>query len=337
MVLAMDMGSPFTYFVVLKPHPDTERSLVPGKTQKMPDMGNSFNCNHNFEVAKGKGILVKDKVVVSLSTIPPRFSHIGETLKYLLDQKLLPDEIQLYIPKNYRRFPQHSFTIPEIPKGGRVVVKIVEEDLGPATKVLYCAKSHWGTPTRIIYCDDDRLLERDWLQKLILATNQNPNDAIAAWGKNLPIDIKNRRKPKGRIKKYSFGYNIGYVARKVCHKSKELIFRRPFSRPNKRRRFYPGYVDIAEGFGGVSIKPDFFDLDAFDIPPIVWSVDDIWLSGMLEKANIGIRVGGSLPMPFRSAASPIEALYDFSTDGFDSASANDFAVKHLQDRYGIWN
>ena len=283
---------------------------------------------------------MKDKVVVSFSTIPPRFSHIGETLKYLLDQKLLPDEIQLYIPKNYRRFPQHSFTIPEIPKGGgRVVVKIVEEDLGPATKVLYCAKSHWGTPTRIIYCDDDRLPTRNWLQKLILATNDNPNDAVASRGMNLPIDIKNRRKPQSQvIKPHSFGYNIGYVARKVCHKSKELIFRRPFSRPNKRRKFYdPGYIDIAEGCGGVSIKPDFFDLDAFDIPRVLWSVDDIWLSGMLEKANIGIRVGRSIQTPSKSAASPIEALYDFSTDGFGRSAANDFAFKYMQDHYGIWN
>ena len=61
---------------------------------------------------------MKDKVVVSLSTIPPRFPHLGEALKCLLDQTFLPDEIRVYIPKAYRRFPQHSFAIPEIPDGG---------------------------------------------------------------------------------------------------------------------------------------------------------------------------------------------------------------------------
>ena len=98
-----------------------------------------------------------------------------------------------------------------------------------------------------------------------------------------------------------------------------------------------GYTDIAEGCGGVSIKPGFFGPDAFDIPQVLWLVDDIWLSGMLEKANIGIWIDRSIPIPFLSAASPIEALYDFSTDGFDRASANDFAIKYMQNRYGIWN
>ena len=286
------------------------------------------------------GSVMKNKTVVSLSTIPPRFRHLGKTLKCLLDQTFLPDEIRVYIPQTYTRFPEHSFAIPEIPDGGgRVVVKVVEKDLGPATKVLYCAKSHWGTPTRIIYCDDDCLPERNWLQKLVLATGKNPDDAIASIGMHLPIDIQNRRKPQGWVKRpYGFLVSVGHVKRRISHKSKELFFGRPFPRPEKRG-FYAltGYTDIAEGCGGVSIKPDFFGPDAFDIPPVVWSVDDIWLSGMLEKANIGIWMDRSVPIPFLSAASPVEALYNFSTDGFDRSSANDFAVRYMQDHYGIWN
>ena len=233
------------------------------------------------------------------------------------------------IPSQFRKSPTWG--------GGRVVIKVVEKDLGPATKALYCAKSHWGTPTRIIYCDDDRLPERDWLEKLVLATNTNPDDAIVVWGSKLPIDIKNRRMPQSRVKKHSFWDSIGYVKRRISHKSKEMIFGKPFPRPFKRRCLVPGYIDIAEGFGGVSIKPDFFGPDAFDIPQIVWSVDDIWLSGMLEKANIGIWAEGSSSMPFPSAGHPIEALYDFSTDGFGRHAANCFAVKYMQNHYGIWN
>ena len=156
---------------------------------------------------------------------------------------------------------------------------------------------------------------------------------------HLPIDIKNRRKPScGRVKKpRSFGVTIGHLKRRISHKSKELFFGRPFPRPQKRRFFeLPGYIDIAEGQGGVSIKPEFFGPDAFDIPPIVWSVDDIWLSGMLEKANIGIWIDRSIPKPFLSAAASIEALGGFSTDGFNRDSANDLAVMYMQDHYGIW-
>ena len=205
--------------------------------------------------------------------------------------------------------------------------------------MLYCAKSHWGTPTRIIYCDDDRLPERNWLQKLVLATGKNPDDAIVSRGMILPIDIENRRKPQCLVKKpYSFSVTIGHLKRRISHKSKELVFRKPFPRPQKRKFFgVSGYIDIAEGCGGVSVKPDFFGPDAFDIPPVVWSVDDIWLSGMLEKANIGIWVDRSVPIPFLSCASPIEALYNFSTDEFGRYAANDYAVRYMQDHYGIWN
>ena len=43
-----------------------------------------------------------------------------------------------------------------------------------------------------------------------------------------------------------------------------------------------GFADILQGLGGVVVRPDFFDDEAFDIPDILWAVDDVWLSGMLE-------------------------------------------------------
>jgi len=84
---------------------------------------------------------MREKVVVSLSTIPPRFDKIGEALQCILKQDRAADEIHLYIPKCYRRFPEHAFCLPAVPDG--VLVKVVDDDLGPATKVLPCAKAHW--------------------------------------------------------------------------------------------------------------------------------------------------------------------------------------------------
>lgn len=142
--------------------------------------------------------MIDEKVVVSLSTIPPRFRDLGGTINRFLDQEYLADEIQVYIPKTYRRFPQHSFTLPELPlANGRVVIKVVEKDLGPATKVLYCAKAHWGTRTRIVYCDDDRIPAPNWLKSFVNAAKENPNDAIVAHGFHLKNGL-NSRFPKAR-------------------------------------------------------------------------------------------------------------------------------------------
>ena len=106
---------------------------------------------------------MKQKVILSLSTIPPRFGMLGASLNSLLNQDRKADEIHVYIPKVYRRFPEHNFFKPNVPDG--LTLKIVDYDYGPATKILPCALEYRGTNTRIIYGDDDRFADTSWLYK----------------------------------------------------------------------------------------------------------------------------------------------------------------------------
>ena len=55
--------------------------------------------------------------VISLSSIPPRFGTLGGVLKSLVAQSAPLTEIRLNIPKTYRRFPQDSFSMPDVPTG----------------------------------------------------------------------------------------------------------------------------------------------------------------------------------------------------------------------------
>ncbi len=284
---------------------------------------------------------MKDKVVISLSSIPPRFKNLGNTLKCLLNQEYHADEIQVFIPRTYRRFPQHAFSTPEVPQG--VTLKIVDKDLGPATKVLYCAKAHWGTRTRIIYCDDDLLPDRDWLNSFILASNSKSNSAIASRGlhlKQLGVRvIQTKRFPRAKKSHKNLAENLGYVSKRISQKTKEVIFRKSIQKPQKSGELQfnqSGYVDIAEGCGGVSIKPEFFDCSAFEIPQIMWTVDDIWLSGLLEYQNIGIWLENSIQIPFPSSSAGVEELYNYSTDGFNRKSANKYGIRYMQDMFSIW-
>ncbi len=282
---------------------------------------------------------MKDKVIISLSTIPPRFRYLGETLNCILDQELPADEIQVFIPQVYKRFPQHAFSIPEIPLGGgKIKIKIVDNDLGPATKVLYCAEAHWGTRTRIIYCDDDRLPDPTWLKSIILATDKNPENAIVSAGfhfNNRKLhtvsDFRFPRAEKRRVIE-----NLGYVRKRILQKLSEAVYGRPFQKPSRSAFKRSGYVDIAAGLGGVSIKPDFFGRNAFEIPEILWTVDDIWLSGLLEHRGIGIWAANSIPIPVDGASASIEALCNFVLEHHDRHQANLKCVKYMQDKYSIW-
>lgn len=279
---------------------------------------------------------MRPKVIISLTSIPPRFKELGNTLASLLNQDNPADEIQVYIPRYYRRFPQHAFALPEVPE--RVKVVIADRDLGPATKVLFCAKAHWGTNTRIVFCDDDRHPSSNWLGPIIKASNENPDKAIVSSGWNLTnfgIYYNSMCRYPRAVKKRVIE-NPGYIGARVSQKVRELVYGRPFPKPRKIQYKCAGYIDVAEALGGVSIKPEFFDNTAFQIPPVLWRVDDIWLSGLLEKQDIGIWAANTIPVPVNGPTGGVESLGGLEVEGHDNTSAIRASLQYMQETYSIW-
>ncbi|WP_286905935.1 hypothetical protein [Roseovarius sp.] len=279
---------------------------------------------------------MKDKVVVSLSTIPPRFTEIGSTLKRLLAQNRPADEIHLYIPKQYRRFPEHAFCLPDVPEG--VSVKVTDLDLGPATKVLPCARAHWGTATRIVYCDDDRLPTRDWLSTLLEASETRPADVIVSSadpleGYGLP-QPKNQRQPRAQT--LSRRHDLRYYAARLKQFGLTALGKPPLAKPARHRYRSSGYVDFAHGLGGVSIRPEFLDQDDFNIPEVIWAVDDIWLSGAFERKGIGIWAEKTVPLPPAGDAARKSSLAESVIEDHDRRAADLACITYMQKRYGIW-
>lgn len=118
--------------------------------------------------------------VISLSSIPPRFGTLGTVLESLVAQSAPVTEVRLNIPKTYRRFPDDSFSLPDVPDGVRIVR--VEEDLGPATKVLPTLADLAGTQTPIIFCDDDRVVHKDWAANLLNASKSHKDMCVCNAG-----------------------------------------------------------------------------------------------------------------------------------------------------------
>ncbi|SFR32341.1 hypothetical protein SAMN04488005_0292 [Yoonia tamlensis] len=277
-------------------------------------------------------------LIVSLSTIPPRFSDLQPALEGLLRQTAPVDEIRLYIPKAYRRFPDWDGQLPDVPKGINIIQP--EEDIGPATKALFAARELAGTDADLIYCDDDRIYHPRWIEQMIAARGPRSDIAVttSALGQahRAGILAPSRHGPppvRARFTDFTQAHMWALLKRKL----RQLLTGHIVPKPNGLLRYAkPGFVHVAEGFGAVLVKPDFFDETMFDIPPVLWSVDDIWLSGHLERKGIGILCASGFAIPPTTGAHDQAALASNVFDGADRSEANAACVKYMQETYGIW-
>lgn len=279
---------------------------------------------------------MKQKIILSLSTIPPRFGMLGKSLNSLINQKRRADEIHIYIPKIYRRFPEHNFCIPDVPEGVRI--KIIDHDYGPATKVLPCAQAYRGTNTRIIYGDDDRFADTSWLECIVQSSKERPEDVIVSSGmtlQNYGLSLKNKSLLP-RAKRAKVKYDFEYLVRRFGQKFIEIITKNSRIKPARCNYSSPGYVDIALGVGGVSVSADFFDDICFEIPEILWPEDDVWLSGNYIRQGRGIWASNKIRFPVDSGASNTSALAHSIINGKGRNKTALDGILYMQELYDIW-
>ena len=279
---------------------------------------------------------MNQKVILSLSTIPPRFGMLGMSLNSLINQKRKADEIHVYIPKTYKRFPEHNFCIPDVPEG--VSVKIIDHDYGPATKALPCAKAYRGTNTRIIYGDDDRFADTSWLDNMLKCSDERPEDVIVSSGmtlQNYGLKLKNQNFFP-RAKRAKVKYDFEYLARRLVQKFFETTTSKSRIKPARCNYSSSGYVDIALGVGGVSVRADFFDESFFEIPEILWPDDDIWLSGNYLRQGRGIWASNKIRFPVDSGASNTSGLAFSIINGKDRNKTALDGILYMQELYDIW-
>ena len=261
--------------------------------------------------------------ILSLSTIPPRFKHLRSTLHSLLHQSEPFQEIRLYIPLKYRRFPDWDGVLPQVPPG--IEIHRCEADYGPATKVLPAARNLRDQDVHILFCDDDRTYNYDWHAKLRREAIAHPMTCIAALGANLE-DIDKTRMPVDRVPRGRCDpKNLAYKVKRFL----SLGLVRP------QLPIQEGYIDQFHGCGGVLVKPEWLPDAAYDIPDVIWTVDDVWLSGHLEYTGIAIWICEGLN-PGYSSANWFEPLRKHEEAGHGRQSANKLATEYFRSRYGIW-
>ena len=211
-------------------------------------------------------------LVISLSSIPPRFDKLRPTLECLIRQTAQVDRIILYIPKSYRRFPDYSGHSPEVPDG--VEIHQTEVDYGPATKVLAAALEFRGQDCDILFCDDDRLYPPDWAAVFVKERRSHPDACIAPVARHAKelFDSKQIRTQHPRAVQRPWITDIWFILRYAIFKLQNETLE-GVERPTRLVIKTAGYTDLFMGFGGVLVRPEHFDAAAYDatkLPLTVW-------------------------------------------------------------------
>lgn len=269
-------------------------------------------------------------VIVSLTAIPPRFSNLASKVESLLRQSVPAEAIEIYIPNSYRRFPNAEAVIPALPKGVQIVR--VEEDLGPATKLLPALERWHGHDVDILICDDDRLQDRDWIKRFVDTRLERPHDIICERGWNIADRFEfsqaQRLEPRARFSPRqgrTFSYRLKRALSLGAFHPKRSVFE------------ISGYVDVFEGFLGALVPAGSLPRQAWTIPDILWTVDDVWLSGMARLQGVGVWAH-SYPRPVYSNGhwDKVEALTDWVEQGTDRQNADLMCIKYMRTQHKVW-
>lgn len=273
--------------------------------------------------------------IITLSSIPPRFPKLSQTLERLLRQTVPADRIIVYLPRSYRRFPEWDGTLPKVPDG--VEIRQIDQDYGPATKLLPALKEF--APTQeILFCDDDMDYPLDWAAGFLKQRRRKPDACITLCGDVVvdPPRSKRQNLPRPQAGRLTRVLDMEQNIRMAIETFGRRFLGWPQRFVGRRRVWFAGYIDTFQGYGGVLVRPEFFDEDVFDIPEEAWSVDDIWLSGCATKA-------GHLPwmIPRRREATSLPHYADQSLADMEKAlegrkAADARAARYLQDKFGIW-
>ncbi|MEP7014580.1 MAG: glycosyltransferase [Verrucomicrobiota bacterium] len=246
------------------------------------------------------------RVVASLSTLPDRIGNLGPTIRCLLAQTRAPDEIVVAVPDVSAR-QQKAYAIPEyLATFPRVRVLRCAKDWGPATKFIPIIQEELAAGrdgTLIMVVDDDRTYPRDALETYLSYNRELPDAVLCFRG--------------------------GTIIRKSGHYGLRI------SRGSLMRM--PKSIAAITGCGSYLIQPRFFDSTLWDYsgaPPGAFYMDDIWISGWLERHGV------------EKFIVPTSAMMRTARDQFGTMTLGDVPsgrkrtnhelIKYFQTKYGIF-
>jgi hypothetical protein len=204
----------------------------------------------------------KQRIIVSLSTLPSRVGNLYRVLNSILENEIKPDIVYVNIPK-YSNREKKEYNIPKnVTKLKNVKINIVDEDFGPITKLYPTLSQETNLDDIIICVDDDKEYDKKLISHLLSVSDLYPSECVCVTG-------------------WSF-INLGFVALPISLPINNIIKN----------------VDILQCYNGVLYKRKFFDSDFKDVINCkeCLTTDDILISKYLKYKNVSIK---SVPYNFK--------------------------------------
>lgn len=199
-----------------------------------------------------------DRLIISLTTHPPRIRQVFATLESLCEQDLDAFDIHLYLSRRDQE------AIGSLPKSLRrlrhrgVKIVVTEADYRSYDKLLHALKAH--PQATIITADDDMLYPTDWARRLVEGARQHPGCVVCHRGHMLCESAP----------------GSGEISYQVVKSRKD---------PGATR---PNFPLMPTGSGGVLYPPGVLDPMVFDVEAfqaLAPNADDIWFKMASLKAG----------------------------------------------------
>lgn len=200
----------------------------------------------------------KEKVIVSLTSYPPRFKYIGLTLKSLTQQSYKPDKIIVYLGNDARETDLTEEMKSFISRGVEYRFDSTR-NLRSHKKYFYAVQEF--PDDVVVTADDDIVYPHNWLESLINSYKRYPNAVSARRVHKIRLD-KN-----GNLLPYNHWID------------------------QYRKLKTPSHALIATGNSGVLYPPHIFDERLFNeqnIKQYCFEADDIWLKCMEILCDIPV-------------------------------------------------
>ncbi|CAE8628909.1 unnamed protein product [Polarella glacialis] len=217
-----------------------------------------------------KNISEEYRVVVVMTTIPPRMHSIEPVIDSMLAQTWPVAELYLNIPHKYNRTGE-AYIIPDWLHSKKGVSIVRCEDLGPGTHLLNGLRLEKDPWTFLAVVDDDHIYGHDLVETLMRAALAYPGSAVAAQG---------------------FLSVPGLLRSPEIESIQSMGYKRP--RYLHDQGFASGPVLVS--YLGVVYQRGFFDDSVFDYSGASEQCryqDDMWFSAHLARKGIVRRVLGA--------------------------------------------
>jgi len=267
------------------------------KESELKSVGNSL-LNHLLVPDSKEFKSVNWEYVISLTSHPARFDTLDQSLKSLLEQRLIPRKIYLNIAEvDIVKLP---VAIKSLELGG--ILKINPcSDLGPGKKLIPTLKAEDSLP--IIVVDDDLIFETDLTLKLMIQHHLSPNSVIASRVHKIEIESD------GKLSSYS--------------------------KWRKNYSLYDGPASdlFATSGAGTLYKKEFFHKDVMDeatYKDLCFHTDDLWW--YVQSKRVGVK---TKRLPGFSVLNFIDGTQEDGLWRSGNQDRNDPNLKALLNKYSL--